>query len=65
MNAEPYVVKTRDILDQDIKKTTLEIPAEMHRELKKLSVIEDISMRELFIEAYYNYIRPKYMKEVK
>jgi len=60
MAVETYLVKARELVDKDIKKTTIELPADLHHELRKITVIHNISMRELYIEAFYNYILPKY-----
>ena len=59
------VVRASDLLNTQVKKFTMDMPAEMHYQLKQIAAAHRTTVRELVIEAINNYTVPTYNKEVK
>lgn len=55
----------KNLLDQQEKKLTVDIPSEIHRMIKSIAGSEGVAMKDLVLEALTEYTIPKYRQEVK
>lgn len=58
-------VEINSLLGVEEKKLTVLLPANIHRDLKQLAYANSMTMKELIIESYLEYVKPKYGKEVR
>lgn len=50
----------KNLLGQQEKKLTVDVPAEVHRRVKSIASREGVNMKDIILEAVYEYIFPKY-----
>lgn len=56
--------KAKELLSNRMKRLSLEITPEAHMGLKMMAVQQQVPIRDLVMEAYEQYLKPKY-QEVK
>lgn len=56
---EPSTV-ARGLLATKEKRLTLSVPADVHRNLKRLAAEQDTTIKDLILESYQKYLEPKY-----
>ncbi|MDG9928772.1 MULTISPECIES: hypothetical protein [unclassified Pseudomonas] len=54
------IVSASDLLNSQAKKFTMDMPAEVHYELKQIAAIHRTTVKELMLEAVNKYIFPTY-----
>ena len=59
------VVRTSELLNSQVKKFTMDMPADLHYTLKQIAAAHRTTVKELVIEAITTYTIPTYNKEVK
>lgn len=50
----------QELLQPKEKRLTVTVPAEVHLKMKTIASSRGMTMRELMLEAYEEYIEPKY-----
>ncbi len=59
------VVRASELLNSQVKKFTMDMPADLHYTLKQIAAAHRTTVKELVIEAITTYTIPTYNKEVK
>jgi hypothetical protein len=58
-------VKASDLLANQLKKFTMDMPVSMHQQLKMIAAGQQTTVRALVMEAVVEHVIPKYTKGVK
>ncbi len=57
--------QAKELLEQHEKKLTVLVDPEIHMNIKSMAAQNNLSMKDLIVEAYYEHLVPKYMKEIQ